>query len=142
MCRCLGRACAGVLLLAVAGCTLDSFVAPQSVVYGPKQVVPGTVAAVSAKLQDGLSEAGIMLAINRVGADLRIGGVSKTRTAFCLHLREKKVDGAIKTLVRMQWDRGGDADLWQLVLKILSTSDDAGAAKPLQQPLTTARSAP
>src|SRR6185437_2741544 len=74
MCRCLGKACAGVLILAVAGCTLDSFLLPGSVVYGPKLIVAGTVGEVSARLQDGLSDAGIMVVSKRVGDDFRIGG--------------------------------------------------------------------
>lgn len=128
MCRCLGKVCAGVLLLAVAGCTLDSFLLPGSVVYGPKLIVAGTVGEVSAKLQDGLSDAGIMLVSKRVGDDFRIGGtVPKTRTAFCLHLSEKKIGGSIKTLIRMQWDRGGDEELWQRVQAILTTPTDDGA---------------
>jgi hypothetical protein len=125
MCRCLARVCAGVLLLAAAGCTLDSFLSPQSVVYGPRRVVNGTVGEVSSRLQDGLSEAGIMLAVNRVGSDLRIGGVYQKRTVFVLHLRDKKVGNRMQTLVRMQWDRGGDDELWQLVLRILGPEGDA-----------------
>ena len=128
MCRCLCKACAGVLMLAIAGCTLDSFLMPGAVVFGPKLVVAGTVGEVSSKLQDGLSESGIMLGINRVGADLRIAGVApKTRTAFCLHLTEKKIGRGVKTLVRMQWDRGGDEELWQRILAILSTPADDNA---------------
>ena len=45
--RCLAGVCAGVLLLAASGCTLDSFLSPQSVVYGPKRVVNGTVGEVN-----------------------------------------------------------------------------------------------
>ena len=119
MCRCLAGLCAGVLLLAACGCTLDSFLLPQSVVYGPKQVVPGSVAEVLAKLQDGLS-ADMMLGVRRVGSGYRIASVWKSHLSFCLHLSEKRVDGRAQTLVRMQWDRGGDEELWQLVLKILN----------------------
>ncbi|HZU38510.1 MAG TPA: hypothetical protein VFA18_21475, partial [Gemmataceae bacterium] len=65
----LGKVCAGVLLLAAAGCTLDSFLNRQVVVWGPKVVVPGTVDEVSAKLRDGLSEAVWPLRTNRKGPD-------------------------------------------------------------------------
>jgi hypothetical protein len=131
MCRCLGKACAAVLMLAMAGC-LDSFLSLRACVYGPKLVVGGTVAEVSAKLQDGLSEADIAPLSQRVGGDFRIAGkFPKTQTVFCLHLSEKKIDGNVKTLVRMQWDRGGNDELWQLVQTILSSSgdDSAGASK-------------
>lgn len=126
MCRCLGRTCAVVLMLAAAGCTLDSFLMPQ-VVYGPKATVADTAAEVSAKLQDGLSEAGIMWVVKRVGDDLRIAGVApKSRTAFCVHLKEKRIDGRVQTLVRMQWDRGGDEELWQQIRTILNLPPENG----------------
>ena len=119
--RCLGMAIAGALLFASSGCTLDEFLVPTAVPYGPRTVAVGSLSRVCAKLQDGLSEAGIMVQMNRVGSDLRLAGISKTRTVFCLHLSAKKdVDGT-KTVVRMQWDRGGDEELWQLILKILAT---------------------
>jgi hypothetical protein len=116
--RCLGKACAGVLMLAAAGC-FDTFLSQQVVVYGPKVIVPGTVGEVAAKLQDGLSDAGV-LKTKRMGNDFRICSMWKKRTVFCLHLTQKKDAGGNKTLVRMQWDRGGDEELWQYVLKILN----------------------
>jgi hypothetical protein len=131
MSRCLGVAIAGVLLSAVAGCTLDSFLVPSAVVYGPKVVVAGSVTQVCAKLQDGLSDAGIMVQMNRVGSDLRLAGRTKSGTVFCLHLYEKKDKeaGGPKTLVRMQWDRGGDEEFWQMVVKMAAApkagSDDS-----------------
>jgi hypothetical protein len=122
-------AVAGALLLAASGCSLDAFLAPSAVTYGPKTVAAGSLSRVCAELQDGLSDAGIMVQMNRVGSDLRLAGISKTQTVFCLHLSAKKdVDGS-KTVVRMQWDRGGDEELWQLILKILAAptprSDDS-----------------
>ncbi|HTU19429.1 MAG TPA: hypothetical protein VMG10_15320 [Gemmataceae bacterium] len=130
MCRCLGNACAGVLMLALSGC-LDSFLSPQIMVNGPREVVAGSVAEVSAKLENGLSEAGVFLRTKRVGDDYRIASQWKKRTVFCLHLSEKKIDGSVKTLVRMQWDRGGDNELWQLIQAILSTpsNDSTSASK-------------
>jgi hypothetical protein len=129
MCRCLGGACAGVLLLAAAGCTLDSFLMPQMCVWGPTRVVPGSVGAISDKLQTGLSTAGLMLTCKRVGSDFRIGSIYQKRTVFCLHLREKMVNGRINTEVRMQWDRGGNEELWQLILRILSSPSDDESAR-------------
>jgi hypothetical protein len=121
MSRCLGRTWAGVLLFVVAGCTVDSFLSPQIVTYGPKRVVSGSVSQVAAKLQDGLSDAGIQVMPRQAGGDYRLAGQSKSGTVFCLHLHEKKVAGATKTLIRMQWDRGGDEELWKLVLKLVDS---------------------
>jgi hypothetical protein len=129
--RCLGKACAGVLLLAAVGCMGDTFLGRQIVVYGPMVVVPGSVSEVSAKLMDGLSEAGMMLSKRWVGDDYRISSQWKSHMVFCLHMKQMKdAANGVKTQVRIQWDRGGDEELWQLVLKILNTpaDDDASAA--------------
>jgi hypothetical protein len=131
--HCLGMACAGVLLLAATGCIGDTFLARQIVVFGPKTIVPGTVADVSAKLRDGLSEAGLLLNTKWVGSDYRITSQWNSRTVFCLHLRQTKNDGGIKTMVRMQWDRGGDEELWQLILKILNAPAADGADAPTEK---------
>lgn len=130
MSRCLGVAIVGLLLCAAVGCTLDSFLSPSLVVDGPKTVVSGSVSQVAAKLQDGLSDAGMEIyPIKRVGAHIRVAGVKNSQTVFCLYLSEKRVAGANKTLVRMKWDRGGDEELWQTVLKILATpAPSAGAS--------------
>jgi hypothetical protein len=137
MCRCLARVCAGVLLFAAAGCTLDSFLAQHICVYGPQQIVISPADEVSATLQTGLSEAGIVSVVNRVGDDLRVGGVYQKRTAFLLHLREQKVKGRLQTVVRMQWDYGGDKELWQLIQRIFlsvnNTADEAGESPTANQ---------
>lgn len=131
--RCLGKACACVLLFAITGCTLDSFLNRQLVVWGPKVIVSGSVADVAAKLRDGLSEAGLLLRTNRLGTDYRISSQWQSRTVFCLHLQQVNDEDGIKTRVRMQWDRGGDKELWQLILKTLNApNDEESAAK--QQP--------
>lgn len=130
MCRCLERVCIGVLLLAAAGCTVDSFlnsINRQLVVNGPKVVVPGSVSEVAAKLRDGLGEAKMILNTRYVGASYRISSVTSSGTVFCLHLRPVRETGAIKTIVRIQWDHGGDNELWQLILKILNAPAEEGA---------------
>jgi hypothetical protein len=127
--RCLVKVSAVVLLLAATGCTVDSFLNRQIVVNGPKVVVPGTVGEVAAKLRDGLSEAGLLLNTKYVGADYRISSQWKSGTVFCLHIRQMKDPGGNKTMVRMQWDRGGNEELWQLIVKILNApTDDGGDA--------------
>lgn len=131
--RFLGKACAGMLLFAVAGCTVDSFLNRKIVDWGPKLTVPGTVAEAGAKLRDGLSEEGVFpLRTNRVGNDYRISGQWRSGTVFCLHLKQVSEEEGIKTRIRMQWDRGGDNELWQVVLKILKTPSNADS--PASQP--------
>ena len=126
--RCLGKACAGMLLFAVAGCTLDSFLNPQIVVWGPKVTVSGTVAEVVTKLRTGLSEGVFPLRANHMGSDYRISGQWKSGTVFCLHLQQISEEDGIKTRVRMQWDRGGDEELWQLILRILNVPSEEGSS--------------
>ncbi len=125
MSRCLSGACAGVLLLSVAGCVTDSFLMPQVVVDGPKTLVLGSVFDVSSRLNAGLSDAGIALQMNRVGSDWRMVGTSKSGTVFCLHVSPAPKSGGKKTLVRMQWDRGGDEELWRQIQKVLSAPDES-----------------
>ncbi len=124
--RCLARACAGVLLLAAAGCTMDKFLVWQVMNYGPKAVVPGTVAEVSAKLEDGLGDAGLLLRKKRMGSEYRIASQWKSSTVFCLYLTQLKASDGNKTLVRIKWDGEGDEELWHLILKILHTPSAEG----------------
>lgn len=133
--RCLGKACAGVFLLAVTGCTLDSFLNRQIMVYGPKVVVPGSVAETAAKLRDGLSDDGLLLKpqTNRIGSDYRIVSQTKSGVVFCLHLQQMNDEDGIKTRVRMQWDRGGDKELWQRIENVLnapSAEDNSASQQP------------
>jgi hypothetical protein len=113
---------AGALLWTACGCSGDAFLSPFTVMpYGPKTVAAGSVSRVCNKLQDGLTEAGLMVRTNRVGSDVRLVSIAKSGKVFCLHLRAQGDMGGKKTLVHVQWDRGGDEELWQLVLKILAT---------------------
>lgn len=132
--RCLGIGCAGVLLLAAAGCTMDKFLVWQVMSYGPKTVVPGTVAEVAAKLQDGLSDAGLLLQPKRMESEYRIASRWKSDMVFCLYLTPKKDAGGKKTQVRIKWDSGGDEELWHLILKILHAPSDAGEEEQAPQP--------
>lgn len=117
--RCLGRTCGCVLLAAVAGCAV--------VTCGPKEVVTGTVAQTAAKLQDGFREARIDVISKQAGEEYRLAGQSNSGTAFCLHLRQKKVGGTTKTLVSMWWDLGGDEELWKLVRQWLKAPEPQDA---------------
>jgi hypothetical protein len=131
--HCLGKACAVMLVFALAGCTIDTFLNRQIVVWGPKVVVPGSVAEVSAKLRDGLSESGLLVNAKRTESEYRISSVWKeSGTVFCLHLQQMNDEDGIKTRVRMQWDRGGNQELWQLILKILNAPSDSDTSASQQ----------
>lgn len=123
---CLGIGCAGVLLLAAAGCTMDRFLVWQVMSYGPKAVVAGTVEEVAAKLQDGLRDAGLILQPKRMSSEYRIVSQWKSGMIFCLYLSPRKEGSGSKTLVRIKWDGEGDEELWHLILKILNAPSDTG----------------
>jgi hypothetical protein len=109
----------GVLLLASAGCSLTPLLAP----HPEQQVVAAPLDRVATRIQDGLSEAGVPVLTKRVGAEVRLAGMTKSGKVFCLHLYAKKVEGAEKTLVRVQWDREADEPFWQTVLRISAAGD-------------------
>jgi hypothetical protein len=120
---------AGALLLAVAGCSLDSFLAPLPGLSGRQQVVADKLERVSARLQEGLGDAGITVLTKPVGPEMRLAGMTKSGKVFCLHLYAEKAGGADRTLVRVKWDREADEPFWQLVVSLVATraADPAGA---------------
>jgi hypothetical protein len=109
----------GVLLLASAGCSLTPLLAP----HPEQQVVADPIDRVATRIQDGLSEAGVPVLTKRVGGEVRLAGMTKSGKVFCLHLYAKKLEGAEKTLVRVQWDREADEPFWQTVLRISAAGD-------------------
>lgn len=136
MSRCLGITSAGVLLLAAIGCSLDSFLASSAGSSGPKQIAAGSVTEVSAKLQEGFSEAGISVLAKQVGTEMRLAGRTTSGNIFCLHLYGEKVAGKDKTLVHVKWDREADEAFWRMVLELLATpaSDSSDSSEPSDAP--------
>jgi hypothetical protein len=130
MFRSLGMAGAGVLLLAAVGCSLDSFVVPYVGTARRQQLVADRLDRVSARLQEGLSDAGITVLTKPVGSEMRLAGMTKSGKVFCLHLYAEKDGGADRTLVRVKWDREADGPFWDLVCKLVAppASEPADAA--------------
>jgi len=120
MARRLGIVCAGVLLVAVAGCTLDSFLVQGQ---GPSQklVVAAPVNVVHECLQQMLADAGIAVRTNLVGEDHRTVGQTRTGKIFCFHLRPEKGEGAEKTRLTLVWDKEVDEEFWRTVVQALAT---------------------
>ena len=126
MSRSLGLACAGVFLLAAAGCGPGAFLAPFPFTSNRQQMVDDKLEQVSARLKEGLSDAGVSVLTKRVGTEMRLAGQTKTGKVFCLHLYAKNVDGADRTLVRVKWDREADEEFWQMVVGLV---EPPGGAK-------------
>src|SRR3954454_24286599 len=108
MSRCVGLAGAGVLLLAGVGCSPGSFLTPFPGTSNRQQVVTDKLERVSARLEEGLSDAGVSVLTKRVGPEMRLAGMTKSGKVFCLHLYAEKEGSADRTLVRVKWDREAD----------------------------------
>jgi hypothetical protein len=121
MARRLGMVCAGVLLVAVTGCALDSFLVPGP---GPAQklVVAAPVKVVDQCLQQVLADAGIAVRTNLVGDDYRTVGQTRTGKIFCFHLRREKGEGPEKTHVTLIWDKEVDEDFWHTIVQALGAT--------------------
>lgn len=108
--------CASVLLLVTAGCLSDSLRASFGCPPRQQMVVVGSVKVVASRLQDALTDAGIVVFRNQVGEDLRLAGMTKEKKVFCFHLSQEKGEGKEKTQITLQWDRQADEDLWRTVV--------------------------
>ena len=124
MSRFLGLAGAGVLLLAAVGCSPGAFLAPFPGTFNRQQVIADKLERVSARLEEGLSDAGVSVLTKRVGPEMRLAGQTKSGKVFCLHLYADKKDGEDRTLVRVKWDREADEAFWQLVLGLVAVPGD------------------
>jgi hypothetical protein len=113
---------AGLLLFAVIGCSLDSFLAAPGGPSANKQIVNAPVAQVSARLEEGLSEAGVSVLTKQVGQERRLAGITPSGKIFCLHLYGQKVAGKEATQVRVKWDREADEAFWRMVLNLAASS--------------------
>jgi hypothetical protein len=124
MARCVGLAAAGVLLLAAAGCSLDSFLSPYSGGAGRQQVVDDKLEQVAARLEDGLRDAGVSVLTKRVGQELRLAGQTQEGKVYCLRLWAEKAGGADRTRVCLKWNEAG-SPFWQLVVSLAEPPGDA-----------------
>jgi len=113
--------CAGVLLVAIAGCTLDSFLVPGPAGPTQKLVVSAQVKVVDKCLQQVLADSGIVVRTKLVGDDYRTVGQTRTGKIFCFHLRAEKGQGAEKTNLTLIWDKEGDEEFWKTIVLALAT---------------------
>src|SRR5262249_8298786 len=119
MSRHAGMICAGALLWAAAGCTLDSFLVSESSPGVRPCFVAGSVDQVSANLQASLGKAGVVLSETRDGKDVRLAGVTRSGQRFALLVRQQYAGGGRRTAVAVEWENGPDAELWAMVLDTL-----------------------
>jgi hypothetical protein len=135
MSRRMGVICAGVLLLAATGCPPGSFLMSPSGSFGKPQVVSGSIDEVSARLQEGLSEAGISVVVASHNGELRLAGMTPAHKIFCIHLKRPKSASVEKTGIVVQWDRETDESFDRLVATLAAApagddSSSTDAANP------------
>jgi hypothetical protein len=136
MSRQVGMACAGVLMLVAAGCSLDSFKLLATDPPPQQQVVAGSVPVVSLRLQDAMVDAGIVALERRQGQGATLFGTTNSRKVFTLLLTPQPTRKGKKTLVTVKWDKERDADFWRTIVLPLASvtsteeSDDEDAQLP------------
>jgi hypothetical protein len=122
MFRHIGIVCAGLLLCAVVGCTIDSFLVSITGRDGSPKVVSGSVDEVAMSLQAALSRVQIIVQMDRAGPDIRLAGMTQSGKKFTLVLRDQSTAGSRKTAVAVEWEGGVDEKFWGLVLEVLTAS--------------------
>jgi hypothetical protein len=114
--------CAAALLLAAAGCSLNSFLVSVTGSDGKQQVVAGSVDEVSARLQASLSHVGVAVTATRQGEDVRLAGLTHSGKRFVLVLKRQQADGVERTAVAVEWEKEADEQLWSAIVDLLATT--------------------
>jgi hypothetical protein len=114
MSRTLGILCAGALVLATAGCTLDSFFLSLTGSASRKeQTVALSVDQVKASLRTTLGNSGIvMVSESRDGEAVYLKGKTPNGKEFKFVLQRQKSDNADRTLVAFEGDKEAETLLW------------------------------
>ncbi len=120
MTRRLGVVCAAALLVATAGCSLNSFLVSATGPDGKQQVVAGSVDEVSARLQASLSRVGVQVLASRQGEDVRLTGATRSGKRFALVLKRQKADNVERTAIAVEWEKEADDQFWSAVVDLLA----------------------
>jgi hypothetical protein len=122
MTRRVGVVCAAALLLAAAGCSLNSFLVSATGRDGKQQVVAGSVDEVSARLQAALGHVGVAVTATPQGEDMRLAGVTRSGKKFALVLKRQKTDNVERTAIAVEWEKEADEQFWFAVVDLLATT--------------------
>jgi hypothetical protein len=120
MSRQVGMVCAGALLIATAGCSLDSFLVSFTGRDGKQHVVAGSADQVALNLQAALGKAGVAVTATRDGEDIRLAGTTRSGSKFYLRLKRQKTYAGENTAVAIEWEREADDSFWLTVVQILT----------------------
>ncbi len=122
MTRRVGVVCAAALLLAAAGCSLNSFLVTVTGSGGKQQVVAGSVDEVSARLQAALGHVGVAVQADRQGEDVRLAGTTRSGKRFTLVLKRQRTDNVERTAIAVEWEKEADDQFWLAVVDLLATT--------------------
>ncbi len=122
MTRQVGVVCAAALLLAAAGCSLNSFLVSVTGSDGKQQVVAGSVDEVSARLQASLSHVGVQVMAKSQGEDVRLTGVTRAGKKFALVLKRRMTDNVERTAITVEGEKEADDQFWFAVVDLLVTT--------------------
>jgi hypothetical protein len=117
----MGGVCAGFLLCAVVGCSLDSFLVSVTGRDGQQQVVAGSADEVSARLQAALGRVGIAATINRRGEDVRVVGKTRSGKDFALVLHEQTTSSGRQTAVGIEWQGAAEEGFLLSIMDVVAT---------------------
>jgi hypothetical protein len=125
MSRHAGMVCAGALLCAAAGCSLEAFLVSIPGPVGKSRSLVGSVDEVSANLQTMLGNAGITMIETRQRREVRLTGVTRSGVEFALLLHQQYSTGRPRTLVTVEWKDGPDAEFWEMFVEMLASPQGA-----------------
>jgi hypothetical protein len=125
MSRSLGILCAGALLVATAGCTLDSFFLSISGSSNrQEQTVPLSLDQVKLSLRSTLGKSFgiVMLDESKNGEEVRLAGATNTGKKFVFILQRQKSDFGERTMVAFEGEKEASDLLWRSVLLSFASS--------------------
>jgi hypothetical protein len=131
MSRSLGIVCAGALVLATAGCTLDSLFLSFTGSNRKEQEVTVSVDQVSASLHATLASRfpGLKIEDSRQGEELHLKGMTNTGKKFEFIVLRRRSQFGDRTVVAFEGDKEAEALLW-----FVAINGVVNPAPPGQQP--------
>jgi hypothetical protein len=134
MSRTLGILCAGALLMAAAGCTLDSlFVSITGSGNRKEETVAMSVSQVSASIRASLGgKFGLLVDESRDGEEVWLKGQTKNGKKFAFILQRQKSDSGERTIIAFEGEKEAQELLWQAIINIAIYGP--ADAQPQQRP--------
>jgi hypothetical protein len=125
--------CASVVVLATAGCTLDSlFLSFTGSSNRKEQAVTISVDQVSTSLHAMLGKFGVKVEDRWNGEELHLKGLTTTGKKFEFIVQRQKTDFGERTVVAFEGDKEAESLLWSAA--VIAVTNPAPAQQPQVQP--------